>query len=184
MTEGRSASCGSGPRPVSPTFRRLRAFVTLLRGWWHPCPSGGMKRGVGPFAARCGGAAVLPRQTPPQGPRQTRLQGQPRGPDQGNPEGSIFVLDKAVISPPHTPSRNAGRGYGFVGTLAALGHPSDTSRCHHFLSRAIKPAMSGAKSAAVATFPPHEKCHQTHFKTIFGGFNDRRKSKISDADRS
>jgi hypothetical protein len=69
---------------------------------------------------------------------------------EGKTEGSIFERDKAVISPPDTPPRNAGREYGFAELSTALNHLSTTSGCHHFLDDAIKSVISGASTAAVA----------------------------------
>ena len=102
----------SGPRAVSPASGRLRAFVPLLRPRQRPSPTGRTERGVGPLWANHAGqglrAASPPFFCPPERAWQTGFGGQCRG--------SIFVLDKVVTSPPHTPSRNAGRGLRFYGS--------------------------------------------------------------------
>lgn len=59
---------------------------------------------------------------------------------------SIFLLDKAVLSPPFTPPRNAGREYDFTARLTAPGHLFNASSCHHFLRRVIKSAISRTKN--------------------------------------
>lgn len=59
---------------------------------------------------------------------------------------SIFVLDKAVISPPLTPARNAGRVSALRGGLTILRHLFPDIRCHRFSGSAIKPAISKGKN--------------------------------------
>lgn len=89
------------------------------------------------------------------------------GGGEGQFRGSIFVQDKAVLSPPLTPARNAGREYGRRGSSAVLHHLLPDIRCHHFLSGAIKSAMSSAKTAVIAAVSQYEKCHQAPFQAIF-----------------
>ena len=154
------------PRPVSPVSARLRAFVALLRAGWHPCPSGDVKHGVAPLWADCAVRRFWPAPkahfADPKRPRKG-FQGQPRGPDQGNAEGSIFELDKAVLSPPYTPSRNAGREHGFTELSTALSYLFAMSRCHHFLDNVIKSAINRAETAVVVAVFRFQKCYQIHF---------------------
>ena len=86
---------------------------------------------------------------------------------EGQFRGSILVQDKAVLSPRFTPARNAGREYGLRGSSAVLHHLLPNIRCHHFLSAAIKSAMSSAKTAIIAATSRYEKCHQAPFRAIF-----------------
>lgn len=95
----------SGPRTVSPVVARLRAFAAFLRPGQRPSPTEGAKRGVGPFVAGRAGWWCWPLPGAAFCPSGRTMQAGPPG----QCRRSIFVRDKAVISPPLTPSRNAGR---------------------------------------------------------------------------
>ena len=85
----------------APVSALLRAFVALLGRWWHPCTPPTLETRCRPPVGRCFGSEGRGRR--------------------GQCRGSIFVLDKAVISPPPTPSRNAGRGMRFHGGFDGFG---------------------------------------------------------------
>ena len=125
-------------------------------------------RGVGPLGppVRCNDPTLVRR-----GPGQAGepMQRQARGPMQGQFRGSIWVLDKAVLSPPFTPPRHAGREYGFTGLSTALNYLFSRSRCHHFLGYAIKSDINDAKTAVIDAVFQYQKCYQTHFSPHFGG---------------
>ena len=85
--------------------------------------------------------------------------------------GTISVQEKAVASPLFTPSRNAGRGNGFVRYLGGNAHYFSNMTWHRFLRRDIGIGMdSPADARCHKRFVCHHRRHYGQFPAPLGVF--------------
>ncbi len=193
MAEGRSQAAGrpSSRSPTCPPLWGLLRPSCGAGGIRAPPRSGARCR---PFLADVVGHKKGPPQSRPLALWGEEAQRSGRAFHAGGSEwaqlvpttfgGSILERDKAVISPPVTPPRNAGRKYGFIELSTALNHLSATSKCHHFLDDAIKSVINIATHCGVAAVIQVSKVLSNPLLAEIRRFiNARRKSEIFDADR-
>ena len=127
-------------------------------------PAGETGRGVGPFL----------RQR--EGQRRDRT---------GQFRGSILVQEKAVLSPPHTPVRNADRVSTLRRGSTILCHLFPDIRCCRFLGSVIKSVINRPKLRWLPQFLSFSSAIKPILTDALEVFiDDRRKSEIPDEDRS